>query len=109
MPEIGSEIFMNKDKLKDMLFDMLNENDTLFSDISLDDETDTIFIKSVEGQRFIVNVSPVTADEALMELWAKKNPELMSVALGVTYMRDFGIFTEEEASKYLSEIIEKAE
>lgn len=100
---------MNKDKLKDMLFDILNENDTLFSDISLDNETDTIFIESVEGQMFIITVSPVTADEALIELWAKKNPELMSVALGVTYMRDFGIFTEEEANKYLLEIVEKAE
>jgi hypothetical protein len=100
---------MDKDKLKDMLFDMLNENDTLFSDISLDDETDAILIKSVEGQRFIVTVSPVTTDETLIKLLTRKNPELMSVALGVTYMRDFGIFTEEEANKYLLEIVEKAE
>ncbi len=100
---------MNKDKLKDMLFDMLNEKDTLFSHISLYDETDTIFIKSVEGQIFIVNVSPVTADEALIKLWTRKRPELMFVALGIVYMRDFGIFTEKGANKYLSDILERAE
>ena len=79
---------MHKDDLKDFLFDILNEHDTIFTDISLDDETDTIFIKSVDGENFIVTVSPVTADEALIELWAKKNPELISLALSVLNMRD---------------------
>lgn len=100
---------MHKDDLKDFLFDILNEHDTIFTDISLDDETDTIFIKSVDGENFIVTVSPVTADEALIELWAKKNPELMSLALGVLNMRDLGGFTEEETHRYLSEIVGKAD
>ncbi len=99
---------MHKDDLKDFLFDILNEHDTIFTDLSLDDETDTIFIKSVDGENFIVTVSPVTADEALIELWAKKNPELMSLALGVLNMRDLGGFTEEETHRYLSEIVGKA-
>lgn len=47
---------MHKDDLKDFLFDILNEHDTIFTDISLDDETDTIFIKSVDGENFIVTV-----------------------------------------------------
>ena len=59
---------MHKDDLKDFLFEILNEHDTIFMDISLDDETDTIFIKSVDGENFIVTVSPVTADEVLIEL-----------------------------------------
>lgn len=100
---------MDKDELKDLLFEMLNEHDALFSDLSLDDETDTIFIKSAGGESFIVTVSPVTADEALIELWAKRNPELMSLALGVLNMRDLGGFTEEEAHTYPSEIISKAD
>lgn len=100
---------MHKDDLKDFLFDILNEHDTIFTDISLDDETDTIFIKSVDGENFIVTVSPVTVDEALIELWAKKNPELMSLALGVLNMRDLGGFTEEETHRYLSEIVGKAD
>lgn len=100
---------MHKDDLKHFLFDILNEHDTIFTDISLDDETDTIFIKSFDEKNFIVTVSPVTADEALIELWAKKNPELMSIALGVLNMRDLGEFTEEEAHMYLSEIVEKAD
>lgn len=100
---------MHKDDLKDFLFEILNEHDTIFMDISLDDETDTIFIKSVDGENFIVTVSPVTVDEALIELWAKKNPELMSLALGVLNMRDLGGFTEEETHRYLSEIVGKAD
>lgn len=100
---------MDKDGLKDFLFDVMNENDTKFSDISLDDETDTIFVNTVDGRRFIVTVSPVTADEALIELWAKKNPERMSLALGVLNMRGVGVFTEEETNKYLSTILENAD
>lgn len=106
----GDEVrdIMGKDKLKDFIFKILNENDEIFSDVSLDDETDTIFLTVVGGKRFIVTVSPVTADEAILELWAKKNPELMSIAIGVIYMRDLGVFTEEETDKYLSEIVKKA-
>lgn len=99
---------MDKDKLKDFLFEILNENDELFSDVSLDDETDTLFLTGVGGKRFIVTVSAVAADKAIIELWAKKNPELMSIALGVVYMRDLGVFTGEETSKYLSEIVKRA-
>ena len=97
---------MDKDKLKDFLFEILNENDELFSDVSLNDETDTLFLTGVGGKRFIV--SAVAADKAIIELRAKKNPELMSIAHGVVYMRDLGVFTEEETSKYLSEIVKRA-
>ena len=99
----------NKDGLKNFLFDIMNKYDGMFADISLDDETDTIFVNTVDGGRFIVTVSPVTADEALLELWAKKNPERMSLALGVLNMRDLGAFTEEEANGYLSSILERAD
>lgn len=103
--EEGSII--DKDALKDFLFDIMNEHDEMFADISLDDGTDTIYVRTVNGDKFIVMVSPVTADEALIELWTKKNPELMSLALGVLNMRDLGGFTEEEANSYLSSILEK--
>lgn len=99
----------DKDDLKDFLFNIMNEHGTIFTDISLDDETDTIFVSTVDGGRFVVTVSPVTADEALIELWAKKNPELMSLVLGVLNMRDLGVFTEEESDKYLSAILDKAD
>jgi len=99
----------NKDGLKNFLFDIMNKYNGMFADISLDDETDTIFVNTVDGGRFIVTVSPVTADEALLELWAKKNPERMSLALGVLNMRDLGVFTKEESNEYLSAILENAD
>ena len=99
----------NKDGLKNFLFDIMNKYNGMFADISLDDETDTIFVNTVDGGRFTVTVSPVTADKALLELWAKKNPKLMSLALGVLNMRSLGAFTEEEANGYLSSILERAD
>lgn len=42
----------------------------------------------------------MTADETIIGLWAKKNPKLMSLALGTIYMRDLGVFTEEETDGY---------
>lgn len=99
---------MEKDKLKDLLFEILNRNSAL-SEVSLDNETDTIFVKAVGGEKFIVTVSPVTADETIIGLWEKKNPELMSPILGIMYMRDLGVFTEEEADGYLAEIIKCAD
>ena len=79
------------------LFDIVNEHGTKFTDISLDDKTDTIFLNTVDGGRFIATVSPVAADEALIELWAKRKQEYMSLALGVLNMRDLEVFTEEES------------
>jgi len=100
---------MAVEELKNLLFEMLKGQGALFLELSMDDETDTIFIKSADGKRFIVNVSSVTADEALIELWAKKNSDLMSLTLGVMFMRDLDVFTEEEADEYLSKIIERAD
>lgn len=100
---------MDKDKLKDYLFEILNENDELFSDVSLDDETDTLFITTVDGKRFMATVSPMTEDKSLTELWEKKNSQLVTIALGVIYMRDLEVFSEDETNKYLSEIVKMAE
>lgn len=76
--------------------------------MSLNDETDTLFITTVDGKRFIVTVSPMTEDKSLTELWEKKNSQLVTIALGVIYMRDLEIFSEEETNKYLSEIVKMA-
>ncbi len=100
---------MEKEDLVNFLFEIMNKHTALFSDISLNDEIDAIFVKSVDGKRFIITVNLMTENEALIELWAKKNPELMSLAFSVINMRDLGIFTEEETHSYLSEIIEKAD
>lgn len=75
--------------------------------MSLNDETDTLFITTVDGKRFIVTVSPMTEDKSLTELWEKKNSQLMTIVLGVIYMRDLEVLTE-ETNKYLSEIVKKA-
>lgn len=65
--------------------------------------------KLLKERIFIITVSPVTADEAIINLWAKKNPELMSIALNVVNMRDLGEITEEEANRFLSELVKRAD
>lgn len=65
--------------------------------------------KLLKERIFIITVSPVTADEAIINLWAKKNPELMSIALNVVNMRDLGEITEEEADRFLSELVKRAD
>lgn len=100
---------MHKNDLKDFLVDIMNEQHTIFSDISLYEEADAIFVKTVDSERFIVIVTPVVADETIIKLWAKKNPELMSLALGGLSMKDLECFTEEKANEYLSAILERSD
>ncbi len=100
---------MHKNDLKDFLVDIMNEHHTIFSDISLYEEADAIFVKTVDSERFIVIVTPVVADETIIKLWAKKNPELMSLALGGLSMKDLECFTEEKANEYLSAILERSD
>ena len=100
---------MCKDDIKSFLFNIMKKQATMFSNISLDDETDTILVTSTDGKQFIVTVNPITADEALIEIWAKKNPKLISLALSVLNMQDLGIFTEEETDMYLFKILENAD
>lgn len=46
---------MDKDKLKDLLFKMLNENSAL-PDVLLDNKTDTIFVKGVMGKSLLLSL-----------------------------------------------------
>ena len=48
----------------------------------------------------------MTEYKLLMELSEKKNSQLMIVALGVIYMRNFEILSVEETNKYLTKIVE---
>lgn len=64
---------MCKDDIKSFLFNIMKKQATMFSNISLDDETDTILVTSTDGKQFIVTVNPITSDEALIEIWAKKS------------------------------------
>ncbi len=100
---------MEKDNLKKLLIEILRKHSTLFTDISIKDELDTIFVTSAEGRRFSIVVNSLTENETLIHLWAKKNPKLMSLTLEVLNMRDLGIFTEEETDRYLSKIVAKAD
>lgn len=100
---------MNKNGLKDWLFELFNEHDSLFSDISTDDGADTLFVKSADGQMFSITVNAITDDEALLNIWAKKNPGYTSVALGILNLRDLDALTAEEFEQYLSAVIERSD
>lgn len=96
---------MDKNGLKNWMFELFNNHGSLFSDISLYDEADTLFVKSTNGQMFSITVNAMTENEALLHLWAKKNPRLMPVALGILNLRDLDVLTEEEYEEYLSAVV----
>ncbi|MEY8393051.1 hypothetical protein AALA98_17230 [Lachnospiraceae bacterium 45-W7] len=100
---------MDKDGLKNWLFEIFNEHDSLFFDVSLYDEADTLFVKSSDGQRFSITVNAITDNTTLLNFWAKKNPGLMPVALGILYLKNLDILTKTEYEKYISAVIERSD
>ncbi len=50
---------VSMDLLKDYLFDLLNENDALIKDISLDDACDQMRITTLNDSRFIIIVREI--------------------------------------------------
>lgn len=100
---------MDNNALKDWLFELLNGHDYLFSDVSLYDEADTLFIKSTDGQWFSITVNAMTENQALLNLWGKEHPELMSIALTVRMLRDLDILTKDEYEEYISSVVEHSD
>ena len=47
---------MTKNEMKDLLFDTLNEHDTLFSDITLNDTLNSLIVTSIDKERFIITI-----------------------------------------------------
>lgn len=56
---------MDKNRLKDWIFELFNEHDDLFSDISLHDDVDALFVKCTNGRWFSITVNAMTEQEAM--------------------------------------------
>ena len=109
MPENGMKQMkksMDKDGLKNWLFEIFNRHNSLFFDIYLCNEADTLFVKSPDGQRFSITVNAIADNKTFLNLWEKKNPGFMPVALGILNLKNLDILTEKEYEEYLSAVIE---
>lgn len=47
---------MKKELFKDLLFQILNENDTFLKNIELDDTNDTLIIQCIDGSKFSLHI-----------------------------------------------------
>ena len=99
---------MTKNELKHLLFELLKDRTTQFSDVTADDALDALIIKPVNGKPLIINVDSYNEGEKYIRLWAKEKPVSLSISLALMQMIDLGILTEEEALKYQEQALEIA-
>ncbi len=97
---------MAKDELKDWLFDILNENDSIFEDIALNEKMDILEVKTLSGQNYMIKVDS-------FEDVAKKNANegyaVLSLSMSVLGLLDFGIIDNKNARRYLTKLSRRME
>lgn len=99
---------MTTNEMKDLLFEILNEHDTLFSDIALDDMKDALIVTSIGKKKFALIVENIEKDEEMIRLWTKENPATLNIEIALIQMADAGIISEEERVKYHLQTVKNA-
>lgn len=92
---------MTKDKLKDYIFEILNENDSNFKDIFLDDIADTIRLKMQSDEEYLLKLE--SREESEMK---HRKKSYISLVLGIAVLGlfDFDIIEWEDAEIFLKKI-----
>ncbi len=96
---------MTTNEMKDLLFEILNEHDTLFSDVALDDTRDALIVTSIDKKKFSLIVENMDEGREVIRLWAKENPATLNIEIALIQMADAGIISEEEREKYHLETV----
>mgnify|MGYP007046661174 FL=1 len=96
---------MTTNDMKDLLFEILNEHDTLFSDVALDDTRDALIVTSIDKKKFSLIVENMDEGREVIRLWAKENPATLNIEIALIQMADAGIISEEEREKYHLETV----
>ena len=100
---------MQKDEMKDLLLEMLNEKDGLFSDVTSDDSQDAIMVKSVNGKSYVLTMEQVEDREEFIRQWARENPVSLSMEFVLLYLLEEGIIPLEDVRGYMTEITKRAD
>lgn len=99
---------MQKDEMKDLLLEMLNEKDGLFSDVTLDDSQDAIMVRFTDGEGYVLTIEHLENREELIRQWARENPVSLSMEFMMIYLIELEIIDRETARGYMKEIAIRA-
>lgn len=101
---------MTKNEMKDLMFEVLNEHDSLFKDITLSDVLDALIINPIDDENiFIIKVDYLKDKEDIIRLCARKNPAFLSMGLAIMQLRDLEIIDEDTAKNYMTEVAKYAD
>lgn len=96
---------MTKNEMKNLMFEVLNEHDSLFKDITLSDVLDALIINPIDDENiFIIKVDYLKDREDIIRLCARKNPAFLSIGLAIMQLCDLEIIDEDTAKNYMSEV-----
>lgn len=100
---------MQKDEMKDLLLEMLNERDGLFSGVTLDDSQDAIMVRFIDGEGYVLTIEHLENREELIRQWARENPVSLSMEFILLYLLEEGIIPLEHVKGYMTEITKRAD
>lgn len=91
--------------MKDLMFDVLNEHDSLFKDVTLSDTLDALIINPIDDENiFIIKVDYLKDNEDVIRLSARKSPAFLSIGLAIMQLCDLEIVDEDTAQNYIAEV-----
>ena len=118
---------MKKEIFKDLLFQILNENDVFFKDIKLDDANNTLIIQCIDGSIFSLQIhepfsqfitQDSTIDHAYFEnytikksaylneinMLAQENPFVFLIFIVILKLSELNIISEQNAQNLISKV-----
>ncbi|MFG6384410.1 MAG: hypothetical protein K1V96_09165 [Lachnospiraceae bacterium] len=91
---------MTKKDLLDWLFEMLNEHDSLFLDVGLDDTLDALLVTTIDKERFIIMTDYLKENEEMIRCWEKNNPVTFVIEMALMILADLGIISERQREDF---------
>lgn len=120
---------MEKNPFKDLLFQILNENDFFFEDIEADDKNDSFTIRCTDGSSFLLKVQDVIpqyfTNAEFVKLYplakelaadsnaslldetqhlAQNNPYVFLILIAILKLSELQIISNEEAQHLISQV-----
>ncbi len=99
---------MKNGKMIDLLLEILNEKDGLFSDVTLNDSQDAIMVRFIDGDGYVLTIEHLENREELIRQWARENPVSLSMEFMMIYLIESEIIDRETGRGCMKEIAIRA-
>lgn len=99
---------MTKNEFKDLLFDILNEQDSLFYDVELDESLDSIIVRVIDNDEFIIHTDSLLKDDREIRRFIKDFPLLCFMEMAVIKLYQYRFIDEQEKERLMCEIASHA-